>query len=82
MASSTKNNQVILLTGVNSYIASHIGLQLLRKGYTVRGVSRSESAKEHLLSGAFKGYDSQYEHAIVSDMTVEGAFDKAVQGEL
>jgi nucleoside-diphosphate-sugar epimerase len=73
-------DRVILLTGVNGYIATHIGLQLLQKGYKLRGTSRSSSAKDHLLQGAFKGYESQYEHFEVKDMIAPGAFDEAVKG--
>lgn len=76
----TSTNKIILVTGINGYIASHIGLELLKKGYTVRGSSRSTSVEKHLLDGAFKGYDSQYQHAIVPDMTADGAFDQAVKG--
>lgn len=72
--------KIILVSGINGYIASHIGLQLLRKGYTVRGTSRSSAAKDHLLAGAFKGFESQYQHAEVKDIVAEGAFDEAVKG--
>ena len=59
--SANNREKVILISGINGYIATHIGLQLLQKGYTVRGTSRSSSAKDHLIAGAFKGYDSQYQ---------------------
>lgn len=71
---------IILITGINSYIGSNIGLQLLEKGYTVRGTSRSGSAKDRLLSGPFAPYKSQYQHALVPDITAPGAFDTAVRG--
>lgn len=73
------NRKVILITGINGYIATHIGLQFLRKGYTVRGTSRSIAARDHLLSGAFKGYESNYQHVQVPDITAKGAFDEAVR---
>lgn len=73
------NGKIILITGINGYIATHIGLQFLRKGYTVRGTSRSISARDHLLSGAFKGYESQYQHVEVKDIVAKGAFDEAVR---
>ncbi|KIV85434.1 hypothetical protein PV11_01130 [Exophiala sideris] len=72
--------KIILVSGINGYIASHIGLILLQKGYTVRGTSRSESAHAHLVSGAFKSHADSYQHAIVPDITTPGAFDDAVKG--
>lgn len=80
MSISASNGKTVLISGINGYIASNIGLDLLRKGYTVRGTSRSTSAKDDLLSGAFKGYGSRYEHEVVPDITETGAFDKAVKG--
>ncbi|KAL6242604.1 hypothetical protein RBB50_010250 [Rhinocladiella similis] len=77
---AANKGKIVLVTGINGYIATHIGLQLLQKGYTVRGTSRSSAAQTHLLSGAFQGYDSQYEHAVVPDITAAGAFDSAVRG--
>jgi nucleoside-diphosphate-sugar epimerase len=71
---------IVLISGINGYIASHIGLLLLQKGYTVRGTSRSIGARDRLVSDAFKGYESQYQHYEVKDITVPGAFDEAVKG--
>jgi nucleoside-diphosphate-sugar epimerase len=76
----TTSDKVVLVTGINGYIATHIGLQLLQKGYKVRGTSRSDSAREHLVAGAFHAYASQYEHVQVPDITAPGAFDAAVRG--
>ncbi|KPI37671.1 putative uncharacterized oxido [Cyphellophora attinorum] len=71
---------IILISGINGYIASHIALCLLQQGYTVRGTSRSASAKDRLISGPFKDYASTYQHAVVTDIAAPGAFDSAVQG--
>lgn len=74
------NNKTVLITGINGYIASNIGLLLLKSGYSVRGTSRSASAGPHLLSSAFAGFSSRYTHHVVADMTIPGAFDQAVAG--
>ncbi|RVX69098.1 hypothetical protein B0A52_06811 [Exophiala mesophila] len=74
------NAKVVLITGINGYIASHIGLQFLNKGYTVRGTSRSLAARAHLLADAFKGFEHKYEHSVVPNIAVPGAFDEAVRG--
>ncbi|EXJ80214.1 hypothetical protein A1O1_08356 [Capronia coronata CBS 617.96] len=80
LSPSSHEDKIVLVTGINGYIASHIGLQLLQKGYTVRGTSRSASAKEHLLAGVFQGFESQYQHYEVKDITAPSAFDEAVKG--
>ena len=79
MATSS-TEKIVLVSGANGYIAANIVVQLLRKGYIVRGTSRSASAKALLLSDAFKGFEAQYQHYEVKDITVAGAFDEAVQG--
>ncbi|ETN40007.1 uncharacterized protein HMPREF1541_04282 [Cyphellophora europaea CBS 101466] len=71
---------VILITGINGYIGSNIGLLLLSQGYSVRGTSRSASAKDRLLAGPFAPYTSTYQHTLVPDITAPSAFDTAVHG--
>ncbi|KAK5944762.1 hypothetical protein PMZ80_001962 [Knufia obscura] len=76
-------SKIVLITGINGYIASHIALLLLRKGYTVRGTSRSESTPTRLLAqSAFQPFasTSRLQHFVVSEITVPGAFDEAVHG--
>ncbi|KAK5076638.1 hypothetical protein LTR64_005884 [Lithohypha guttulata] len=76
-------NKTILLTGINGYIASHIALLLLSRGYTVLGTSRSASTPSKLLSNpAFAPFANtgRLKHVVVSDITVKGAFDEAMQG--
>lgn len=77
---SPSHNRTVLITGINGYIASRIGLLLLKSGYHVRGTSRSLSAESHLLAGAFAGYADRYTHYVVSDITQPHAFDEAVKG--
>lgn len=77
---SVNQSLIVLITGINGYIAAHIGQNLLQKGHTVRGTSRSASAKSRLLSNAFKGFESQYQHVEVPDITIDGAFNEAVKG--
>lgn len=75
------SSKIILLTGINGYIASHIAFQLLQKGYTVRGTSRSPSTPQRLLSNpAFSSISpSSLQHVVVPDITVPGAFTVAVK---
>ncbi|KAI9792874.1 MAG: putative secondary metabolism biosynthetic enzyme [Piccolia ochrophora] len=73
-------DKIILITGINGYLASITGLQVLQKGYTLRGSCRSRDRVQNLLNGGFKKYASQIEIVEVPDMTVPGAFDEAVKG--
>lgn len=80
MVPSANKDKIVLVTGINGYLAGNIGVELLRRGYTVRGTSRSAFAEENLRREAFKGYEEQYQHAVVPDITIPGAFDDVVKG--
>jgi nucleoside-diphosphate-sugar epimerase len=81
MSPSLAKDSIILVTGINGYIGSHIGLQLLQKGYFVRGTVRAPSKAQRLLDGAYRDYSSRLEVVVVPNITGEGAFDEAVRGE-
>ena len=74
------NDQIVLVSGINGYIASRIGFDLLEKGYTLRGTSRSQQSADALLNGAYKEYTERVQMVAVPDMTKPGAFDEAVEG--
>jgi len=74
------NGKTVLVSGINGYIAFSIGLELLKEGYTLRGTARTTKSMEALLEGAYKEYADRCEMIVVPDMTVPGAFDKAVKG--
>ncbi|KDN40497.1 hypothetical protein RSAG8_08117, partial [Rhizoctonia solani AG-8 WAC10335] len=69
----------VLVTGANGFVAAWVCKSFLDAGYTVRGTVRSQSKGEQLAS-IFKGSEGRFEYAIVEDMIVGGAFDKAVKG--
>ena len=72
---------LVLITGVNGYIASHIADQLLSLGYRVRGTARAsgkldwigETLRQRNPSASFEG-------VVVSDVTKTDAFDEAIAG--
>ncbi|MCJ1419424.1 hypothetical protein MMC32_005779 [Xylographa parallela] len=80
MSPPTSNGKVVLVSGINGYIASTIGLDLLKKGYTIRGTSRSAHSADALLKGAYEGYVDRVQMVSVPDMTIPGAFNEAVKG--
>ena len=75
-----KDGKTVLITGINGYIASVLGLQVLSKGYNLRGTSRSKDHAAALLDHAYKEYASHVEILEVQDITEPGAFDEAVRG--
>jgi nucleoside-diphosphate-sugar epimerase len=74
---------LILITGVNGYIAAQCAKHFLDQGYSVRGTVRKLESAKRLVEEALKDYaeSSRFEVVCVPDITVEGAFDEAVQGK-
>ncbi|KAK0614775.1 NAD-dependent epimerase/dehydratase terH [Lasiodiplodia hormozganensis] len=77
-------NSLILVTGANGLIASHVIAQLLAAGFRVRGTVRSLTKSAWLLplfNGASPTTDPpRFELVAVPDMAAPGAFDDAVRG--
>jgi nucleoside-diphosphate-sugar epimerase len=70
----------VLVTGINGYIGSHIGDQLLGAGYEVCGAVRSVEKAKWLID-MFEPYGKENFRLVeIPDMTVEGALDDAVKG--
>lgn len=81
MSLPPNNGKTILITGINGYIASVLGLHFLSRGYKLRGTTRSKAgAATAALSDAYAAYSSCVELIEIPDMTVPGAFDEAVKG--
>ena len=74
---------LILVTGVNGFIASHIADLLLEAGYSVRGSVRSKQRGAALCDHFGKRYGAgRFKLVVVEYITVGGAFDEAVKGDL
>lgn len=72
---------LVLVTGANGFIGSHVADQLLEAGYRVRGTVRDNSKTAWLKELFDKRYGSgKFESAIVEDMAKPGAFDVACKG--
>jgi nucleoside-diphosphate-sugar epimerase len=80
MSLPPSNGKTLLVTGISGYIASSLGELILSKGYNLRGTSRSLASTEPLVNGAYAPFASRIEILEVPDITVPGAFDKAVKG--
>ena len=73
---------LVLVTGVNGYIASHIAKHLLEHGYRVRGTVR-DAYKADYMHALFDEYgEDAFKTQIVKDMAADGAFDEVVKGQI
>lgn len=73
---------LVLLTGATGYVGSHVLLDALRSGYNVRITARSAEKAQKVLSNPVVqslNPGSRLTSVIVPDITVEGAFDEALQ---
>ncbi|KUJ19442.1 putative NAD dependent epimerase/dehydratase [Mollisia scopiformis] len=81
MTLPTTKNQIVLISGVNGYIASVTAKAFLEAGYSVRGTSRSKSSSEGLLKALPQYAEAgRLQIVEVKDITIDGAFDEAVKG--
>ncbi|KAF1817204.1 aldehyde reductase [Eremomyces bilateralis CBS 781.70] len=71
---------LVLVSGANSMLGSHVVKQLLEYGYKVRGTVR-DVEKNAWMVDFFKSYgEESFELVRVLDIAVAGAFDDAIQG--
>ncbi|GIZ41043.1 hypothetical protein CKM354_000436000 [Cercospora kikuchii] len=71
---------LILVTGINGYVASHVADQLLKRGYHVRGTARSAAKLEGILKTLrARNPGAVVEGVVIEDMQAEGAFSEAMQ---
>lgn len=72
---------LVLVTGANGYIGSHVASQLIQAGYRVRGTVRDKAKTAWLQELFDKKYgEGKFESVIVEDMGKRGAFDEACKG--
>lgn len=71
----------VLISGINGFIAAHTAKLFLEAGYSVRGTARSLSSTKGL-QAVLKPYvdNGTLTFVEVPDITVDSAFDTAVQG--
>ncbi|KAG7291418.1 hypothetical protein NEMBOFW57_001437 [Staphylotrichum longicolle] len=74
--------RLVLITGINGYIAAHTAATFLKAGYAVRGTVRARTSNVESLVRALGQYHdgSRLELVEVPNISVDGAFDRAVEG--
>jgi len=73
---------LVLVTGATGYVAGHVILNLLQRGYRVRGTVRDIEQASWLKDDLFPTYSQSgaFEIVEVPDLAPLGAFDEAVKG--
>jgi nucleoside-diphosphate-sugar epimerase len=73
---------LVLISGVNGYIAATLAKHLLECGYHVRGTVRRVDSANKLVEGPLKDFyaTGKFQVVAVPDITNDGAFDEAVKG--
>lgn len=68
----------VLITGATGFIGSRVALEVLQAGYRARlSIRRPEQAEK--LRRIFSSHLSDIDFIVVSDITVTGCFDEAIQ---
>lgn len=73
------SHNIVLVTGANGYIASHVIALLISRGYKVRGAVRSESSGGKLRE-RYADRGDQFSLTIVPDITKPEAYADAFDG--
>lgn len=72
---------IILVTGVNGFIGSHVADQLIQAGYIVRGTTRNIDKTAWLKDMFDANYGrGKFEAVVVEDMAEPRAFEEACKG--
>ncbi|QSZ35687.1 hypothetical protein DSL72_006809 [Monilinia vaccinii-corymbosi] len=81
MTPAIPKDSIVLVTGINGYIGSHVADQLLKAGYRVRGTTRDASKVKNLVARWEQQHGKgRVETIVVPNMADDGAFDEAVKG--
>ena len=73
------SNQLVLVTGISGFVATHVALEYLKNGHPVRGTVRSKEKGEVVKkTPCFQPYLEQLSFVVVEDL-VTGDFSEAVK---
>ncbi|EDV29631.1 uncharacterized protein TRIADDRAFT_19972 [Trichoplax adhaerens] len=79
--SAAANDTLVLVTGASGYLASHVVLQLLQKGYRVRGTVRSLKSEKKVKPLRELAENSEHSLELVeADLMEKECWTKAVEG--
>jgi dihydroflavonol-4-reductase len=72
---------LVLVTGITGYIASHVAAKLIKEGYRVRGTVRNKAKGRRVLDAmAMQGVDISKVELVEADLAKDAGWQEAVQG--
>ena len=81
LETSVPKGSLVLVTGANGFVASHVAKQFLERGYKVRGTVRDLKKSAWLVEDLFKTYADKGDfELVVADLAADNAFDEAIKG--
>jgi nucleoside-diphosphate-sugar epimerase len=79
LAYRANRSRHVLVTGSTGFIGAHVVDNLLDRGFSVRGATRS-AAKGEQMKASRPQYASKLDFVVVDDFTNIGVFDAAMEG--
>jgi FlaA1/EpsC-like NDP-sugar epimerase len=73
------NRRYVLVTGATGFIGAHVVDNLLARGFSVRGSTRSKAKGDQMMA-ARPEYASKLDFVVVEDFTKIGVFDSVMDG--
>ncbi|MGB3455326.1 MAG: NAD-dependent epimerase/dehydratase family protein [Litorimonas sp.] len=72
---------LVLVTGITGYIASHVAVRLIERGYRVRGTVRNKAKGRRVLDAmAVNGVDISGVELVEADLSADAGWRDAVEG--
>ncbi|CAI7646037.1 unnamed protein product [Penicillium glandicola] len=80
MGSIIPSGGLVLITGVNGFLASHLALELVKRGYAVRGTVRSPESASWITSAVKTRYPtSKFDALVVPSLSAPGIMDELIK---
>ncbi|KAF9889734.1 hypothetical protein FE257_007040 [Aspergillus nanangensis] len=71
---------LVLITGVNGFLASHLALQLLQRGYAVKGTVRTPETASWITSAMKSHYpNAPFQAVVIPNLSAPGIMDSLLQ---
>jgi nucleoside-diphosphate-sugar epimerase len=78
MVHTNSHRRYVLVTGATGFIGAHVVDNLLARGFSVRGSTRSKEKGEQMMA-ARPQYASKLDFVVIEDFTEVGVFDSVME---